>query len=113
VIAVLLMSTKSQFLSVIFHTLGRVDVEPPSVADNLRDRAAASPRAYRAAVDAAVDDLESEVVEVFFSGLCERSSRNNFPQTLIAGRIDSFSSFTSNSFACRIWTLTVLVVESC
>jgi hypothetical protein len=97
----------------IFRTPGRVDVEPPSVADSLHECAVASPRAYRAAVDAAVDDLESEVVEVFFSGLCERSSRNNFPQMLIAGRIDSFSSFTSDSFACRIWTLTVLVVESC
>jgi hypothetical protein len=33
---VLLMSMKSQVLSVSFCTQGRVDVEPPSVADSLR-----------------------------------------------------------------------------
>jgi hypothetical protein len=36
---------KSQVLSVIFRTPGQVDVEPPSVADSLRECAAASPRA--------------------------------------------------------------------
>jgi hypothetical protein len=44
-----------------FRTPGRVDVEPPSVADILRESAATSPRAYQAVVD----DVESEVVEVF------------------------------------------------
>jgi hypothetical protein len=47
-------------------TSGRVDVEPPSVADNLRKCAAVSPRAYQAAVDVVVDDVEDEVVEIFF-----------------------------------------------
>jgi hypothetical protein len=56
---------------VIFRTPGQVDVEPPSVADSLRGCAAASPRAWQAAVDAAVDDVEDEVVEIFFSGLSE------------------------------------------
>jgi hypothetical protein len=65
----LLMSTKSQFLRVIFCTPGRVNVEPPSVADSLHECATASPRAYQAAVDAAVD----EVVEVFFFELFEQS----------------------------------------
>jgi hypothetical protein len=66
VIAVLLMSTKSLVLSVSFFTQGRVDVEPPSVADRLRECVAVSPRAYQAAVDAAVDDAEDEVVEIYF-----------------------------------------------
>jgi hypothetical protein len=51
-----------------FHTQGRVDVEPPSVADSLRERAMASPRAWEATVDAVVDDVEDEVVEIFSSG---------------------------------------------
>jgi hypothetical protein len=46
-----------------FRTEGRVDVEPPSVADNLLECAATSPRAWQAAVIAVEDD---EVVEVFF-----------------------------------------------
>jgi hypothetical protein len=65
-IVALPMSTKSQVLMVIFCTKGRVDVEPPSVADSLRECAAMSPLAWQAAVDAAVDDVEDEVVEVFF-----------------------------------------------
>jgi hypothetical protein len=65
---VLLMSTKSQVLRVIFRTPGRVDVEPPSVADSLRECAIASPRAYQIVVNAAVDDVKSEVVEIFSSG---------------------------------------------
>jgi hypothetical protein len=48
-----------------FRTQGRVDVEPPSVVDSLRECAAANPRAWQAAVDAVVDDVEDEVVEVF------------------------------------------------
>jgi hypothetical protein len=59
------MSTKSQFLSVIFCTLGRVDVEPPSVADSLRECAATSPQAWQSDV---VDDIEDEVVKIFSSG---------------------------------------------
>jgi hypothetical protein len=51
---------------VSFRTQGRVDVEPPSIADSLREHITASPRAWQAAVDAAVDDVEDEVVEVFF-----------------------------------------------
>jgi hypothetical protein len=47
---------------VIFRTQRRVDVEPLSVADSLRERAMTSPRAWQAAVD----DLEDEVVEIFF-----------------------------------------------
>jgi hypothetical protein len=62
------MSMKSQVLIVSFRTQGRVDVEPPNVADSLRECAAASPRAWQAAVD----DVEDEVVEIFFSGLSEQ-----------------------------------------
>jgi hypothetical protein len=58
----------------IFRTPGRVDVEPPSVADSLRECAAASPRAWQATVDAAVDDVEDEVIEIFFSKLSAPSS---------------------------------------
>jgi hypothetical protein len=76
------MSTKSWVLRVIFYTPERVDVEPPSVADSLRECAMASPRAWRAAVDAEVvdadvvdadevDDIEDKVVKVFFSELSE------------------------------------------
>jgi hypothetical protein len=61
------MSTKAQVLRVIFCTPGRVDVEPPSVADSLREYATSSPRALQAVVDAdVVDDVEDEVVEIFF-----------------------------------------------
>jgi hypothetical protein len=70
----LLMSTKSQVLRVIFRTLGRVDVEPPSVADSLRECVTMSPQAWQVAVD----NVEDEVVEVFFSRLFEQSSRNIF-----------------------------------
>jgi hypothetical protein len=49
----------------IFRTPGRVDVEPPSVPDSLRECVAASPQAW----EGTADDLESEVVEVFFSEL--------------------------------------------
>jgi hypothetical protein len=50
-----------------FHTPGRVDVEPPSVADSLREYTAASLRAWQVAVDVdVVDDIEDEVVEIFF-----------------------------------------------
>jgi hypothetical protein len=71
------MSTKPQVLRVIFRTQGRVDIEPPSVADSLQGCAAASPRAWQAAVDVdVVDDVESEVVEVLFFELSEQSSRN-------------------------------------
>jgi hypothetical protein len=61
---------------VIFHTPGRVDVEPLSVADSLRECAAVSTRAWQAAVD----DVEDKVVKVFFSGLSAQSSRNIFLQ---------------------------------
>jgi hypothetical protein len=60
------MSTKSQVLSVSFRTQGRVDVEPPSVADNLREYMMVSTRAWQVVVDTAVDDVEDEVVEIFF-----------------------------------------------
>jgi hypothetical protein len=70
---VLLMSMKSQVLRMIFRTPGRVDVEPPSVIDSLRKRATVSPRAWQAAVDVAVDDVEYEVVQVF-SPSCPWSS---------------------------------------
>jgi hypothetical protein len=72
-IIALLMSTKSQVLNIIFRTQGRVDVEPPSVVDSLRECSAASPQAWQVVVDAVVDDLESEVGEVFFSELSELS----------------------------------------
>jgi hypothetical protein len=42
-IVALPMSTKSRVLRVIFCTQGRVDVEPPSVADNFREYATTSP----------------------------------------------------------------------
>jgi hypothetical protein len=55
---------------VIFCTLERVYVEPPGVADSLRECATTSPRAWQAAVDAdVVDDVENEVVEICFSEL--------------------------------------------
>jgi hypothetical protein len=51
-----------------FRTQERVDVEPPSVADSLRECAMTSPRAWQAAVNAGiVDDVEDEVVEIFSS----------------------------------------------
>jgi hypothetical protein len=37
----------------------------------LHECAASSPRAWQAAVDVVVDDVEDEVVEVFFSELSE------------------------------------------
>jgi hypothetical protein len=52
---------------VSFRTLERVDIEPLSVADSLHEYAMTSPRAWQAAVD----DVEDEVVEVFFSELSE------------------------------------------
>jgi hypothetical protein len=62
------MSTKSQILSVSFRTQGRVDVEPPSVADSLRKCAMSSPRAWEATVDVdVVGDVEDEVVKIFSS----------------------------------------------
>jgi hypothetical protein len=68
------MLMKSQVLRMIFDTPERVDVEPPSVADSLRECATASPRAWQAAVDVyVVDDVEDEVVEIFFSELSEQS----------------------------------------
>jgi hypothetical protein len=75
-----MMSTKSQVLRVIFRTPGWVDVEPPSVADSLHEYAVMSPRAYQAAVDAAVDDIESEVVKIYFLDCpsSPTSSRNIF-----------------------------------
>jgi hypothetical protein len=73
VIAVLLMSIKSQVLSMSFRTQGRVDVEPPSVADSLRECATTSPRAWQATVDVAVDDVEDEVVKIFFSELSSKA----------------------------------------
>jgi hypothetical protein len=59
------MLMKSQVLSISFFTQGRVDVEPPSVADSLHECAMTSPRAWQAAVDAAIDDVKDKVVEVF------------------------------------------------
>jgi hypothetical protein len=51
-----------------FRTQGRVDVEPPSVANSLHGCATASPQALQGTADAdVVDDLEDEVVAVFFS----------------------------------------------
>jgi uncharacterized protein (DUF111 family) len=63
------MSTKPQVLSVSFRTQGRVDVEPPSVADSLREYTTANTRAWQVVVDAEVDDVEDEVVENIFFGL--------------------------------------------
>jgi hypothetical protein len=60
------MSMKSQVLSMSVRTQGRVDVEPPSIADSLRECATSSPRAWQAVIDAAVDNIEDEVVEIFF-----------------------------------------------
>jgi hypothetical protein len=55
---------------VSFRTPGRVDVEPPSVADSLRECATTSPRAWQAGAETdVVDDAEDEVVELFFSEL--------------------------------------------
>jgi hypothetical protein len=68
-----------------FRTQGRVDVEPPSVANSLRECAATSPRALQAAVDIAVDDVESELVEIFSSGCpsSPASSRNIFLRVVL------------------------------
>jgi hypothetical protein len=74
----LLMLMKSQVLSVSFRTQGRVDVEPSSIVNSLRECAMTSPRAYQAAAD----DLEDEVVEIYIffglSGKCICLSRNCF-----------------------------------
>jgi hypothetical protein len=67
------MLMKSQVLSVIFRTPGRVDVEPPSVADSLRECAMTSLQSLQAAVDTVVDDVEDEVVEIFFFELSQQS----------------------------------------
>jgi hypothetical protein len=56
-----------------FRTQRRVDVELSSVANSLRECATASPRAQQAAVDVSVDDVEDEVVEIFFSKLSGQS----------------------------------------
>jgi hypothetical protein len=54
-----------------FRTQERVDVEPPSIADSLRECVTTSLRACQAGVSAdIVDDIEDEVVEIF---LCELS----------------------------------------
>jgi hypothetical protein len=72
---VLLMSMKSQILSMSFRTQGRVDVEPPSVADSLHGCATTSPQALQGTADAdVVDDVENEVVEIFFPPGCPHSS---------------------------------------
>jgi hypothetical protein len=73
---VLLMSTKLQILNVSFHTQRRDDVEPPSVADSLRECATTSPRALQAAFD----NVEDEVVEVFFFPLGSLSSLANLSE---------------------------------
>jgi hypothetical protein len=66
----MLMSTKSQVLSMRLRTQGRVDVEPLNVAESLRECMMASPRAWQAVAETdVVDDVEDEVVELFFSGL--------------------------------------------
>jgi hypothetical protein len=52
----------------IFCIPGRVDVEPPSVADSLHECTTASPRVWQVAVDVIVDDVEDKVVKVFFLG---------------------------------------------
>jgi hypothetical protein len=69
----LLMSIKSQVLSMSFRTQGRVHVEPPSIVDSLRECATARPQAWQAVVNA---DVVDEVVEIFFSGLSKQSSQN-------------------------------------
>jgi hypothetical protein len=64
-------------------TQGRVDVEPPRVADSLRECMAASPRAWQAIAEMdVVDDVEDEVVTIFSSGSPSSlaSSRNIFLQ---------------------------------
>jgi hypothetical protein len=65
---------------VIFCTPGRVDIEPPSVADSLRECAMTNPQAYQAAVD----DVEDEVVKIFSSGYLNSltSSQNIFLQVI-------------------------------
>jgi hypothetical protein len=52
-----------------FRTQGRVDVKPPSVTDSLCECMMTSPRAWQAAVD----DVEDEVVEILFFPGCLRS----------------------------------------
>jgi hypothetical protein len=49
-------------LSMSFRTQGRVDVEPPSVADSLRECATVSPRAWQAGVDADVAHADAATV---------------------------------------------------
>jgi hypothetical protein len=67
---------------VIFRTPGRVDVEPPSVADSLRECVTTSPQAWQAAVD----DLKDEIVKIFSSGCPSSSagSQNIFLQVVNA-----------------------------
>jgi hypothetical protein len=68
---------------VIFCTPGRVDVEPPSVADSFRECAAASPRAWQAVVDANVVD---EVVEIFFLS-CPSSSTSSRNSLIVSAKL--------------------------
>jgi hypothetical protein len=57
----------------------RGDVDPPSVADSLRECAMTSPRAWQTAVDAdVVDDVEDEVVKLFFSGCLSSLASSRF-----------------------------------
>jgi hypothetical protein len=51
-IVALLMSMKLQVLSVSFRAQGRVDVEPPSVADSLYECTATSLRVWQGIADA-------------------------------------------------------------
>jgi hypothetical protein len=53
-----------------FRTQGRVDVEPPSVADSLHECATTSPRTWQAAAD----EVEDEVVKILFPLSCLFSS---------------------------------------
>jgi hypothetical protein len=68
------MLMKSQVLRMIFDTLGRVDVEPPSVADSLRKLCDDEPPSVAgiAVDDDVVDNIEDEVVEIFSSELPEQ-----------------------------------------
>jgi hypothetical protein len=68
-IVMLLVSMKSQVLSMSFRTQGWVDVKPPNVADSLRECTTTSPQVWQTAVNA-------DVVEVFFSRLSIQSGNS-------------------------------------
>jgi hypothetical protein len=91
----------------IFRTPGRVDVEPPSVADSLRERATMSPRVWQVAVD----DLEDEVVEILFPPGCSSRVVEIFFSELSAqpgnSPVQTAADLFDVSIHLLVWTYTL------